>query len=157
MSSPRTPEHTPNGGAVTALILEVFRLNGRLLAAGDRLTRGLDLSSARWQVLGAVALAGAPQPVAHIARDMGLARQSVHRVVAELEQEGFVRLEPNPRHQRASLVTLTAKGGRAYAAASARQVPWANELARGSALRDLEAAVKVLRGIGASLGTGSGP
>ncbi|MDH3233798.1 MAG: MarR family transcriptional regulator, partial [Alphaproteobacteria bacterium] len=40
--------------AVTALILETFRLNGRLLAAGDRLVGDLGLTSARWQVLGAI-------------------------------------------------------------------------------------------------------
>ena len=46
--------------AVTALILETFRLNGRLLAAGDALVESLDLTSARWQVLGAIATAPIP-------------------------------------------------------------------------------------------------
>src|SRR5205814_345438 len=58
------------GGLVTELILEVFRLNGRLLAAGDRLVADLGLTSARWQVLGAIALASSPMPVAWIARNM---------------------------------------------------------------------------------------
>jgi len=40
---------------MTNLILEIFRVNGLLLAAGDRLTRDLGLTSARWQVLGALA------------------------------------------------------------------------------------------------------
>ena len=46
---------TEEGGAVTQLILDVFRLNGRLLIAGDRLVGELGLTSARWQVLGAIA------------------------------------------------------------------------------------------------------
>jgi hypothetical protein len=57
--------------AMTELILETFRLNGRLLAAGDALVADVGLTSARWQVLGAIALAPVPQPVAHIARNMG--------------------------------------------------------------------------------------
>jgi hypothetical protein len=50
------PRHRPAGKAATALILEVFRFNGRLLAAGDKLVANLGLTSARWQVLGAIAL-----------------------------------------------------------------------------------------------------
>ena len=32
-------KRSPSGHALSDLILEVFRLNGRLLVAGDRLTR----------------------------------------------------------------------------------------------------------------------
>ena len=37
---------------ITDLILETFRLNGQLLAAGDALVSDVGLTSARWQVLG---------------------------------------------------------------------------------------------------------
>jgi hypothetical protein len=56
---PRTP--TPPGQALTAMMREVCRLHGLWLTAGDRLTHSLGLSSARWQVLGALHLAGEPQ------------------------------------------------------------------------------------------------
>jgi hypothetical protein len=59
------------------LIIEIFRINGRLLAAGDRLVADLGLTSARWQVIGAIAIAGQPQTVPAIARTMGLTRQAV--------------------------------------------------------------------------------
>ena len=52
---------TPSAEAFTQLILETFRFNGQLLAAGDRLTKELNLSSALWQVLGAID--EAPLPV----------------------------------------------------------------------------------------------
>src|SRR5215203_3128784 len=96
--------------ALTELILETFRLNGRLLAAGDALVRDLGLTSARWQILGAIALSPVPLPVAHIARNMGLTRQSVQKLVNELESDGMVRFAPNPHHQRARLVLFTDKG-----------------------------------------------
>jgi DNA-binding MarR family transcriptional regulator len=117
--------------AITDLILTVFRLNGRLLAAGDALVADIGLTSARWQVLGAVALAPVPQPVAHIARNIGLARQSVQRIVDVLVAEGVLRLESNPHHARARLVQLTETGVALHAAASVRQGPWSSALAEG--------------------------
>ncbi len=54
--------------AWTGLVIEVFRMNGDLLAAGDALVGDLGLTSARWQVLGAIALFARAAAVAHIAR-----------------------------------------------------------------------------------------
>ena len=133
--------------AMTELVLETFRLNGRLLAAGDALVAELGLTSARWQVLGAVALSPMPLPVAHIARNMGLTRQAVQRLANEMERDGLVRFGPNPHHQRARLVMLTARGRTAYDAAMTRQGPWANRLARGLSVRQIGAAIAMLRAI----------
>ena len=41
MSSSTDPDHTPEGASLTELILEVFKLNGRLLGAGDQLVASL--------------------------------------------------------------------------------------------------------------------
>ena len=73
------------------LIVMVFRLNGRLIEAGNRLVGDIGLTSAWWQVLGALALSPTPLPVAHIARNMGLARQSVQRIADLLVEKGLVR------------------------------------------------------------------
>ncbi len=123
--------HSPRGEALTDLVLAVFRLNGRLLTAGDRLVSDLGLTSARWQVLGAIALAPNLQPVAWLARSMGLNRQGVQRIVNEMRQDGLVELRPNPHHRRAHLVALTKRGEDAFASAGRLQAPWANALARG--------------------------
>ena len=133
--------------AITELILEVFRLNGRLLAAGDALVRDLGLTSARWQVLGAAAMAPVPLPVAHLARNMGLSRQAVQRVADELEARGIVRFAPNPHHQRAKLVLLTEHGRALYEAAAERQRPWAAALADGLPPGDVETATGLLRAV----------
>ena len=133
--------------ALTELILETFRLNGRLLAAGDALVRDLGLTSARWQILGAIALSPVPLPVAHIARNMGLTRQTVQKLVNELQSEGIVRFAPNPHHQRARLVLFTEKGRVAYEAARQRQRPWAQALADGLAADDIEGATVLLRAV----------
>ena len=131
--------------AVTELILETFRLNGRLLATGDALVRDLGLTSARWQVLGAVAMSPVPLPVAHIARNMGLSRQGVQRIADELEAREIVRFAPNPHHLRARLVLLTEHGRALYEAAAERQKPWAAALADGLPSEGIEAATELLR------------
>ena len=133
------------GRTLTALILEVFRLNGRLIGAGDRLVGSLGLTSARWQVLGALAMSPSPQTVAGIARSMGLTRQSVQRIANELVQKGLLERAENPRHLRAPLMRLTERGTKAYKAATTRQVPWADQLAQSIPIAKIKTAVSVLR------------
>lgn len=99
---------TRSGEAYTNLVLEVFRLNGRLLAVGDAVAAPFGLSSARWQVLGA--LREGPLTVPAIARRMGLRRQSVQRLANVLAAEGCVVYIENPDHRRAMLVKLTDPG-----------------------------------------------
>jgi DNA-binding MarR family transcriptional regulator len=143
------PRHSPAGAAFTALLLEVFRLNGRLLAAGDRLTADLGLTAARWQVLGAIE--AGPLSVAQIARAMGLARQSVQRLADALAAEGVVAYRDNPEHRRAKLVALTADGRRRLDRLNRRQVAWANHVGRGIPAGALKDAHAVLRRLGAAL------
>ena len=137
-------ERTPAGEAVTKLILSTFRANGRLLGAGDLLSADEGLTSARWQVLGAVALGERPLTVPQIARRMGLTRQSVHATVQRLVREGLLELAPNRDHRRSALVGLTEQGFASYWAIDARQVAWVNRLARGIGRSDVETAVRVL-------------
>lgn len=131
--------------SITELILETFRLNGELLGAGDNLVAGLGLTSARWQVLGAMGMAQNALPVAHIARNMGLSRQAVQRIVNELAAQNLVEFAPNPHHQRARLIVMTPKGKAVFDQAMARQGPWADALATGLEAQDMETALRLLR------------
>jgi DNA-binding MarR family transcriptional regulator len=141
--------------AVSDLAVEVFRLNGALLAAGDALVAELGLTSARWQVLGAIALSPAPLPVAHIARNMGQTRQSVQRIANELEAEGLLRFAPNPHHQRAKLVLLTERGRKAFDAAMARWQPLAAALGKSHKPSAIDATTDLLRNIRRRLDEGA--
>src|SRR5215470_8239926 len=107
---------TAEGDKATDLILSTFRANGLLLAAGDLLAAEHGLTSARWQVLGAIALEQRPLTVPQIARRMGLARQSVHTTVNRLLADGMVELVPNADHRRSQLVRLTELGSSRYRA-----------------------------------------
>lgn len=147
MRSHHYPGHSRAGSTLTDLILRTFRLHGALIAAGDRLARPVGLTAARWQVLGSVAGLPQPAPVAHVAREMGLTRQSVQRVVDHLADEGLVAYQDNPHHRRASVVVMTPRGQKTFDALIGRQVPWVNDLARGLTTRELETAISVLQRI----------
>jgi len=130
---------------MTELVLEIFRMNGLLLAVGDRLTRELGLTSARWQVLGA--LVDGPLTVAQIARNMGLKRQSVQRLVDVLSEQGILIFEDNPHHRRAKLVLLTEAGRSKYEQISEIQARWVNSVSGDLDVKELDAAVALLRDI----------
>lgn len=138
------PKRTPAGTALSDTILDLFRLNNRLLSAGDRLVAEVGLTSARWQILGTIAAAERPQPVAWLARDIGAHRQNVQRIVNDLAAEDLVSFEVNPHHRRAALVVLTDKGMQALGDAMHLQMPWVNNLAEGLQVKDLETTHKVI-------------
>lgn len=140
----RNTKRTLAGEALTDLILDLFRLNSRMLASGDRLVADLGLTSARWQILGAVITAEHPQPVAWLARDLGANRQNVQRIINDLHKEGLVAFETNPHHRRAQLVVLTDKGRLAFDAAMRLQAPWINNLSDGLPVKDLKTVHRVI-------------
>src|SRR3981189_577672 len=144
-------KRTPAGTALTTLILDLFSLNNRLLAAGDRLVAKLGLTSARWQVLGTIVAADRPQPVAWLARDMGANRQNVQRIVNDLEKDGLIAFEPNPHHRRAQLVVLANKGKQTFEVAMRLQAPWINELSEGLRVKDIETTRSVMSALRSKL------
>ena len=146
---------TPAGAAASGLIEETFRLNGRLLAAGDALVGEMGITCARWQVLGAIAQAPDAEPVARLARRIGLSRQNVQRIVNELVTDRLIRLEDNPHHKRAKLVALTSRGRRVHEEAERRQIHWVNVLVTGLTADQINLALHVLRTLRTRLETES--
>jgi DNA-binding MarR family transcriptional regulator len=116
----------PPSDLVSQLALTIFRINGLLLRAGERITRELGQSSARWQVLGRVGFV--TQTVAQMAREMGLARQSVQRVADLLATEGLVDFKVNHSDQRTKLVEITPAGQTVLFAIYERNVEWSQRI-----------------------------
>lgn len=137
-------KRTPAGDALTDLILDLFRLNSLVLTAGDRLVARLRLTSARWQILGAIFATERPQPVAWLARDLGANRQNVQRIINDLHKEGLVTFEANPHHRRSQLVVLTEKGKQTLDAAMRLQAPWINGLSEGLLVKDIQTMHRVI-------------
>lgn len=143
------PAQSAAGAALTELILLVFRLNGRLLEAAERMAEAGGLTAARWQVLGGVL--DEPRSVAEIARRMGLTRQSVQRLADVLVAEGFAAWEPNPRHRRAKLLRA---GPRAYDAirqVATLQHPWSSAVGDAVGERQIRRARHTLEGVLAAI------
>ena len=137
-------DRTASAEALTDFILMMFRTNNLTVGWGDRLVAPLGLTSARWQVLGAIVAAERPQPVAWLAHDLGASRQNIQRIVNDLEKEGLVGFAPNPRHRRAHLVVLTSKGIQTYDETARLYNPKANELSNGFSIEDIHTAYRVM-------------
>ena len=142
VATPQLPR-TAAGDALSALVTQIFKLNGRLLVAGDKLAKPAGQTSARWQVL-AVA-ENNPATVAQIARAIGLTRQSVQRVANVLVAERFATFRANPQDRRADLLSLTKAGQAALQEIQVRQRVWADALGAAIGEDELRRALEILR------------
>lgn len=137
---------------LTDIMLAIFKINGRLLNSGDRLSAPLGLTSARWQALGAIALANPPRSVPEIAEEMGMTRQGAQKQVNLLEESGLVEAMNNPRHKRSPLYRLTPAGRSAFEAINMLHTGWANALASTMEQTKLETALDCLNALDRRLG-----
>ncbi|MGV0432075.1 MarR family winged helix-turn-helix transcriptional regulator [Corynebacterium sp. 20_84] len=118
---------TPEGDALTDLVMPVFELAGALDKSAASITEDSQITPASWQVLGM--LIEEPLPVAEIARRLGHARQSVQRLANVAVENGAVQWRENPEHKRSQLLALTESGYEQLAALAPRQYLWANAVA----------------------------
>ncbi len=130
--------------ATNELIVEVFRLNGLLISTADKLVAKFGITGARWQVMGALVQTGGLETVSRLARDMGLTRQSVQRVVNEMAADGLLEFEENPHHKRSKLVRMSKRGEQVFSSALEIQLPWVKELSDGISQKQLTEAKRVL-------------
>ncbi len=129
---------------LTSIALSVFRLNGQLIEWGNDFTRPHGLTSARWQVLGAISMAPRPQNIPQIAATMGLTRQGVLKQINLLVDEGLVAPHPNPTHKRSPLYSPTRDGQTTYHAIAEQWEKHVMKMAAQFSATDLDAAVRVL-------------
>lgn len=134
---------TTGGAEFSELLMEVFRVNGLLLSAGDELSRPSGLTSARWQILGVID--HDPATVAQVARTMGLTRQTVQQTANALARDDMIVFQDNPRDRRARVMALTPRGRVALRQVERRQAVWANTVAARMAVTELRAATGTLR------------
>jgi len=137
--------HSPKRKLFLDLVRAIFRLNGLLLADGDRMAEGVGLTSARWKVIGIVALTSSGVTVPGIARALGQSRQAVQRITDVMQTDGLVRYETNPRHKRSSLVQLTDHGQQVYNELRSVQDPWAIGHTEDTSVEELESALRLMQ------------
>lgn len=133
---------TPSGAAYTALMFEIFRINSRINIWGDRFSAHSGLTGARWRVLGSTL--PAPKSVPQIARERGLARQSVQQIANSLVDEGLAKFKDNERHKSSKLLAPTAIGRKTILQLNARYAAFSNVIAHDCTAAELKAAKKLL-------------
>ena len=114
----------------------------------ESLARSEKLSRARWEVLRAV---GEGRTVPHIARQLGIARQSVQRVADLLAESGLIRFDSNPAHRRSAIVRTTEEGSRLRDRLDRKTHGWEQAVEELVESEDLETALVVLRAMGSAL------
>lgn len=144
--------HSPKRKLFLDLVLSVFRLNGILQAEGDRMAGSLGLTSARWKVIGVIALSPGGVTVPAIARTLGQSRQAVQRITDVMQEDDLLTYAENPRHKRSPLVALTEQGQQVYNALRAVQDPWAIEHTEDVPVEDLESALRLIHLLIARMG-----
>ena len=132
---------------LTNIMLMIFRLNGRLLEKGDQLVEPFNLTSARWQVLGAVALAGKPLTAPQIGKAMGITRQGTQKQLNKLEDDGFFEQHANPFHQRSPLYALTPMGKQIFAKVMVMEKIWSTALVTNLSSQDLHTTLRTLTSV----------
>ncbi|WP_051529073.1 MarR family winged helix-turn-helix transcriptional regulator [Microvirgula aerodenitrificans] len=140
---------------LTSIALSVFKLNGQLIEWGNHFSLRHGLTSARWQVLGAISIAPQPPNIPQIAATMGVTRQGVLKQINLLVDEGIIQPQPNPTHKRSPLYTLTKKGQANYEALAERWETHVREIAAGFSAADLDAAIRVLSAMSQVHGPGA--
>jgi len=137
--------HSPKRMLFLDLVLSVFRLNGLLIAEGDEMTEALGLTSARWKVIGVIALSSSGLTVPGIARVLGQSRQAVQRITDVMVTDGLLSYHFNPKHKRSVLVVLTEEGRTAYNDLRDVQDPWAIQNSEDIPTEELDAGLRLVR------------
>jgi DNA-binding MarR family transcriptional regulator len=94
--------------AYRLLIADVYELAGLSRRTSEELARAVGCTAAQWHVLSV--LSDGPRTVPSAARRLGLAPQSVQRVVGDLVASGHLAAVDNPDHARSPLMRLTEQG-----------------------------------------------
>jgi DNA-binding MarR family transcriptional regulator len=126
-------------------VLSVFRLNGLLISEGDAMAEKLGLTSARWKVIGAIALSSRGLTVPGIARALGQSRQAVQRITDVMVSDNLLFYQVNPRHKRSVIVTLTDAGTEVYNMLPEAQDPWALGTTEDIPIEELESGLRLVR------------
>ncbi|MFC7343812.1 MarR family winged helix-turn-helix transcriptional regulator [Saccharopolyspora griseoalba] len=142
-SDPLPPDELgPRLAEVYAVVGPLYRRAARVV---EQQTPSTGLSVGVRAVLERLELAGVPETVPQIARNLELSRQFVQRMVNESLERGFVELDTNPAHRRSSLVRLTEPGLAAIRAVQAGEHEAMGAVAGGITGAEVDTTLRVLQ------------
>lgn len=128
---------------MTALIREIRTAFNRLKAIAEALHADLEVNPSMRAVLQAL-VSKAPQTVPEIAKERGVSRQHVQKVMNVLLENGLVRAEDNPDHKRSDFYLPTPRGAGVFSEIQARELEPMSKLADALPEREIIAATQLL-------------
>jgi len=128
---------------LTALIREIRTAFNKLKSVSEALHADLEITPSMRAVLQALVVK-APQTVPEIAKDRGVSRQHVQKIMNVLLEDGLVRAEDNPKHKRSDVYRPTPLGERMFAEMQARETAPMATLADALPDREVAAATRLL-------------
>lgn len=129
---------------ISETVVALFQANGKMLEWGDAFAAPFGLTSARWQILGAIAWAGQKQTAPQIAEQMGVSRQGAQKQLNLLVEDGLIEKIPNPSHQRSPHYHLTDKGNSLFQRVNLAWDTHATETGEVFSAHDLETTLRTL-------------
>lgn len=132
---------------LTQLVLEIFKTNGQLVRWGDDFTSEFGISSAKWQVLGAIAMTDQPLSSPQIAYEMGISRQGAQKQLNALMAEELIEPITNPHNKRSPLYRPTEGGQIMFDQINQKWMAHTQNLSNKLQDYDLEQAIQLLQTI----------
>lgn len=136
--------HNETSRLISEAVVALFRANGKMLEWGDAFTAPYGLTSARWQILGAIALGAQKQTAPQIAEHMGVSRQGAQKQLNLLVEDGLIEKLPNPSHQRSPHYLLNQKGRALFDRVNQAWQAHATKTGAAFSTQDLETTLRTL-------------
>lgn len=136
--------HSEISGLISETVVAIFQANGKMLEWGDAFTAPFGLTSARWQILGAIAWAGQKQTAPQIAEQMGVSRQGAQKQLNLLVDDGLIEKLSNPSHQRSPHYRLSEKGSSLFDSVNQAWQAHATQTGDAFSAQDLETTLRTL-------------
>lgn len=132
---------------ISDVVIGIFRTNGRMLEWGDSFTAPFGITSARWQILGAIALGSQRLTAPQIAEQMGISRQGAQKQLNLLTADGLIERLANPTHQRSPHYQLSRLGDVLFQQVNAAWASHAREVGQHFSRSELKTAIRVLNAL----------
>lgn len=130
--------------AIKKLVITVFRTNGALLDSTDEKVKPFGLTSAQFQIIGALGCNEAPLTVPQLARFIGVTRQAVQKQLHSLLDKGLIECSLNPCHERSPLHSLSEEGEKLHKSVSELHRKQLDDLIDKFDMADIEHAYETL-------------
>lgn len=129
---------------MTNLMRAVLKMSAHAQRAGTAMNRDSGLTNARWILIDQAAEEPDPLTLSEHARRLGISRQAIRRLTAEMEKDGLIALHPDPDDARVLRLTLTPAGRKLQLEALARGLEYNRDISEQVSARAIGQALRTI-------------